>query len=380
MARARDQKKSRKRSLPNGGRRRKAGKGCLGVFAVVWMGFVLVFDGVIGYGFWRTYDAKARFLPVQGVVTSSQVEHHSSSDGTTYSARVEYVYEVGGRAYENDRHSYFSISTSSYKRADTIVRRYPAGQPVTVYYDPGEPGESVLEVDARSFPMLTVLFLTPFHCIGLGLLVGAAVELRGRRAGEDAAIRAYVVRRGDRTLVLEDAHWRGWAVFFMVLGVTSFIAVFVVAFGVGVGASRSVVLWTWSGCFGLAIVWPSLLRLRRLGRHRRLTIDWRAGRFTRRPDSVNIELGDVRTIRLVTLGTNTKVNGRDWYKHEISAVDADGDERLLLVVTGYRDRGEAVRDWFAEKFAVPATGGVRDEEAAVRMPAVSEVEINRTES
>ena len=369
-----------RRSGSSKSRSKKNGLGCLGCFGIIWMLFVLGFDGFIGYGFWRTYDAKARFLTTAGEVTASRVESSSTSDGTTYAARIEYEFELGGTSYTGDRHSFFSFGTSSSEHANAIVRRYPVGKRVTVYYDPGEPQQSVLEIDTRSFPAVAILFLTPFHCIGIGFLFGGVAEVvRRRQLGEDAeALSGLVVKRHKERLVLEDAHWRGWMVFLMVLGITSFIAVFVVAFAMGVGTGRQTVLWIWGGCVGAALLMPTLLRLKRAGTSRRLVIDWLDGRFTRKPDSLGVSIADVRTIRLESKDNGTTVNDKPWLTHTLTAIDERGAEHLLVVAKGYGERGNALRDWFAARFEAVGEG-----EAGVvvpNMPVVSEVEINRTNS
>lgn len=377
MTRLKDIKNNRRRR--SGGKQR-AGIGCLGCFGLIWMLFVLGFDGFIGYGFWRTYDAKARFLTTPGVVTGSEIERSSSSDGTTYAAKIEYEFELGGTSYTGDRHSYFSISTSSRGHAEEVVKRYPVGRRVQVHYDPGEPEDSVLEVDARSFPSIAILFLTPFHCIGIGFLFGGVAEVvRRRQLGEDAeALAGLVVKRRKERLVLEDAHWRGWMVFLMVLGITSFIAVFVVAFTMGVGTGRQMVLWIWGGCVGAALLMPTLLRLKRAGTSRRLVIDWLDGRFTRKPDSLRVPIVSIRTIRLSSQDNGTTVNDKPWLTHTLTAIDEAGSEHLLVVAKGYGERGNALRDWFAARFE--AVGEGEAEVVVPNMPVVSEVEINRTNS
>ena len=376
MTRLKDIKNSRRRKLS---RKQKNGLGCLGCFGIIWMLFVLGFDGFIGYGFWRTYDARARFLTTPGVVTGSEIERSSSSEGTTYSAKVEYEFVLNGTSYTGDRHSFFSFGTSSSEHANAIVRRYPVGQAVTVYYDPSEPGQSVLEVDTRSFPAIVILFLTPFHCIGIGFLLGGVGQvLRERRGKEEVLLGLHRVHSGDGKLVLEDSHWRGWVVFLMTLGITSFISVFVVAFLLGVGTGRETVLWIWSGCVLAAMTLPTIVRLRRMKRQTRLEIDWLHSRFTRKPGSINVDIGDIKTIRLTIHDTSTSVNNQPWYRHEIEGVESDGTAHLLLVVRGYQARGEQLRDWFAERFEAAVEELPEGERATPSMPMVSEVEINRT--
>jgi ABC-type multidrug transport system fused ATPase/permease subunit len=376
MARLRDQRARRRRSKSN-----KSGLGCIGCFGIIWMGFVLVFDGIIGYGLWRTYDAKNRYLSATGVVISSAVESSSSSDGTTYSAQVEYSFVVGEATYTGDRHSFFTFGTSSYEHAHDIVKRYPAGREITVYYDPGDANENVLEIDARSFPSIMILFLTPFHCIGVGLIVGGVVQIRHqRRGGDDAPIVMHRLRETKERLVLQDSHWRGWVVFFMTLGITSFVMIFVVAFAMGMSTNRQTVLWIWAGCVGAAILLPTLLRLRRATKHNTIEIDWFHSRFTRKPGSMNIPIGDIKTIRLTSHDTNTKVNDRPWLRHEIEGIDAEGTAHLLLIGRGYTGKGNELRDWFVARFEAAAEESELSSEDGPSMPVVSEVEINRTNS
>jgi hypothetical protein len=381
MTRLKDIKNSRRRRVSG---KQKNGLGCLGCFGIIWMLFVLGFDGFIGYGFWRTYDARARFLTTPGVVTGSEIERSSGSDGTTYEAKIEYEFELGGTSYTGDRHSFFSFGTSSSEHASEVVRRYPVGKRVTVYYDPGEPEQSVLEVDTRSFPWFAIIFLTPFHCIGIGFVVGGVLQVvQRRRLGEDhAALTGLVVskheRPGERRLVLADAHWAGWVIFVFVLGVTSFIAVFVVALGFGVDASLRLVLGVWSGCVSAALLWATIARLKRGGTQRHLEIDWNTGRFTRKPDSIGIQIGNVRTIRLESRDTGTQVNKQPWLTHTLWAIDDGGGEHLLLVAKGYASRGNELRDWFAARFEAASEGSA--DEDTPSMLVVSEVEINRTNS
>lgn len=360
--------------------KQKNGLGCLGCFGLIWMCFVLGFDVFIGYQFWRAYDARTRFLPAAGMVTASRVESSSSSDGTTYGAQVEYDYEINGQSYQGDRYSYFSFSTSSRDHAQDIVDRYPVGREITVHYDPDEPEDSVLETGAASFPTLAILFLTPFHCIGIGFLGGGLAEVvRRHRLGEDSeALTGLVVKRTNQRLILRDAHWRGWIVFLMVLGITSFIAVFVVAFAMGPRTSTQTVLWVWGGCLGAALLVPTLVRMKQAGRHSTLEVDWLDGRFTRRPDSLRVSLASIRTIRLSSQDNGTKVNDKPWLKHTLTAIDEQGDEHLLILAKGYGERGNALRDWFAARLEAASEGEA--EVVTPNMPVVSEVEINQTNS
>lgn len=354
--------------------------GCLSLFGLIWMLIVLGIDGFLLHSGYKMLDARERYLSVPGVVVQSRVDEQTDSDGTTYTPFVEYEYEVGGQTYRGDRDSMFNFSSSSRSNARDVVDRYPAGKRVEVFYDPDDYTESVLDLSDRSVPYFMILFLTPFHCIGLGLLSGGVVNTRRWiRHKEDRPVAPYIARSDRQIMVLRDAHVSGSAVFFVVTGACSFVAIFAVGFMTGFSLGRDAALMTVSACVGAGILVPTILRIRKAGKHDTLRIDWQAVRFSRAPDSINIDIGDIKTIRLTVESTNTRVNKRPWYKHTISGVDAAGTEHKLLVAKGYREKGGSVRDWFAERFEAAAEEGDLPEDPSPSM-SVSEVEINRTNS
>ena len=353
--------------------------GCFSLFGLVWMLIVLGIDGFFLHSAYRMLDARQRYLSAPGVVLRSHVQTRSDSDGTTYAPFVEYEYEVSGETLRGDRHSMFEFSSSSRRSAQQVVDRYPQGARVEVLYDPMDRAASVLDISDRSVPYFVILFLTPFHCIGLGLMSGGVVNLRRwRRYKEDRPVAPYIVRGDERSMVLRDAHWPGYVVFFMVTGICSFVAIFVVGFVSGFTLGRDAALMAVSVCIGAGLIVPAMMRLKRAGRSDELQIDWQHARFTRKPDSINVDIGDIKTIRLTVERTNTTVNKRPWLRHTITGVDDQGGEHLLLVAKGYREKGDSVRDWFAERFEAAAEEGPEPTEKDPSMPVVSEVEINRT--
>lgn len=58
---------------------------------------------------------------------------------------VAYAFKVGGQDYRGTR---VSLGDISGKYAEEALRRYPVGKMVTVFYDPADPGDCVLERDA----------------------------------------------------------------------------------------------------------------------------------------------------------------------------------------------------------------------------------------
>lgn len=97
---------------------------------------------------------------VTGIVTRSGISRRTraGSQGPRYSssALVVYTYEVNGEPHTNQRIAPgFDISGSE---AD-MVRRFPVGAQVAVYYDPKAPGVSFLSKKSLIEPYLLTYFI-----------------------------------------------------------------------------------------------------------------------------------------------------------------------------------------------------------------------------
>ncbi len=106
---------------------------------------------------------------VEGVITFAEVRVHQPSVRdrrelglkTRYTPRITYRYQVDGKTYENHvigRYGYTSKWASGISRG-----QYAVGKPVTVYYNPENPAESVLEPGLGGYALapcgLALLFL-----------------------------------------------------------------------------------------------------------------------------------------------------------------------------------------------------------------------------
>lgn len=97
----------------------------------------------------RQAGASEGWPGVQGRVLESRVEKNTQTnydgpDTTDFVPFVRYSYTALGREYTGERVS-FALVTSNRRTAEDIVSRYPAGTAVSVYYNPGQPDQSVLE-------------------------------------------------------------------------------------------------------------------------------------------------------------------------------------------------------------------------------------------
>ena len=117
----------------------------VGVFLVSW-----------GRGMLETARASRSWPHVDGTVLESRVDSYVSTTGsgskkrrtTMYQADVRVRYEVEGQVYETNRVSLQDVSSSSAGSVKKIVRRYPKGKRVKVYYDPQAPAVAVLQPGA----------------------------------------------------------------------------------------------------------------------------------------------------------------------------------------------------------------------------------------
>lgn len=102
------------------------------------------------WGLWEALQVhrSASWPAVEGTVVSSKVAAGTSGTGksrsTTYKAEVKYQYQVNGAAYENDVLRIGQVAMGWKSGAKEDVRQHPPG-PDTVYYDPSQPSNSVLE-------------------------------------------------------------------------------------------------------------------------------------------------------------------------------------------------------------------------------------------
>src|SRR5262245_31087583 len=99
---------------------------------------------------WRAYQMlqkSVKWPKVVGRIVSSEIMHEEDDAGHTYGNKVAYEYSVDGVTYHCNRRGWMGDNLrSSFKgRANRIAATYPVGQAVTVYYDPSDPAQAVLE-------------------------------------------------------------------------------------------------------------------------------------------------------------------------------------------------------------------------------------------
>lgn len=142
--------------------------------------FFLLFLGLGIFLIYRNQQSKKKAQlsqnwPVtKGQITDSHVNRSVDTDSegstsTTYAASVAYTYDVGGQVYNGRNIAFgFNPSYSNQSKAQATVARYPAGSAVSVYYDPNNPADAVLERQVSGSNVMMILGIV-FTVIGVCL-------------------------------------------------------------------------------------------------------------------------------------------------------------------------------------------------------------------
>jgi hypothetical protein len=121
---------------------------------------------------------KSRSWPkVSGTIIQSILEtHHQTDDegdtSTTYGVSVHYRYTVSGQEFQGRRRTFSDVRTSSRRRTEAILARYPQGGTVDVYYDPEDPSSCVLETGVGGSAYVFLAFAIVLVLVGLAGLLG----------------------------------------------------------------------------------------------------------------------------------------------------------------------------------------------------------------
>ncbi len=152
--------------------------GCLLVFGLI---FFLVGTGLFAWqGVPAMLDAwrMQSWISTTGTLTAAKLEYHTGDDSTTHQATASYHYDVGGIRYENDRVAIMggadNVGDFQQNLGESLEGRFRQGEPVTVWFDPDDPEDSVLNREMR-WGLLGFLgiFLLAFGGVGAGILFWA---------------------------------------------------------------------------------------------------------------------------------------------------------------------------------------------------------------
>ena len=139
------------------------------MLSVILLDLALVFFlGKALYTRYDEYQRKARYLPASGKITRSSVEPlaHVGSDRSAPSYRVDirYEYIVNGQKFFGNKVSWKS-GASDQQGASRVARKYSNGSLATIYYNPTQPRESILDPAYTYHDLQIALILTALSAI-----------------------------------------------------------------------------------------------------------------------------------------------------------------------------------------------------------------------
>ena len=184
----------------------------------------------LGVGVWMGYSAGSnmadawqmkQWVPVQGTLLRAGYETHSGDDSYTYEAYAKYSYEFGGQHYTNDRAAIAGGADNIGDYQQNLGRYLSGvknrGETITVYVDPDEPSEAILDRSLRwGLIGFKSIFLFTFGGIGLGLIIFvfrtpkekdlSAPEYRDTPWLANDKWQTAVIKSGSKATM-----WAGWA-------------------------------------------------------------------------------------------------------------------------------------------------------------------------
>lgn len=140
--------------------------------AVAAFGLILVCIGIAQI---RRARSMQSWQETTGEILSSRVVEeraHTRADsgsGILYRPDLMYGYHIGGRELAGHRRALLDSSASMPEFAESVVRKYPPGKIVTVYFDPANPKDSVLERDNASG------WASAIFGLGVAVMIGGGV-------------------------------------------------------------------------------------------------------------------------------------------------------------------------------------------------------------
>ena len=205
------------------------------IWGLFWTAGTLFFDYTCAKGLYQQHSSK-QYASTEGQVVSSGVDTSRDSDGSSYTPKIHYRYQVKGREYHGERIRY-GTAFNTYTLAHAFAAQHPALSTVTVYYDPRNPSESLLQTGINGTDLFFIIFLVPFNAIMFGCWWFVLGALRNW-ISPPVAGGVRIIDDGLATRVrLPEKSAAAWGVGTLTL--VSFASIFVIAFGSGGNPSLS---------------------------------------------------------------------------------------------------------------------------------------------
>jgi hypothetical protein len=148
---------------------------CLGCVGVIFI-LVAVLAAFRSIKDWKRYRESEGWISATGQIIASHVTSSRGTKSTTYHTYIVYTYQVMGQGYQSGQFSFGSEGTGyeTHKKAESICAKYPEGSQTTIYYDPNDPQQAVLQ---RKFDSTGAILAVIFGLVGVGIIVYSYLQL-----------------------------------------------------------------------------------------------------------------------------------------------------------------------------------------------------------
>lgn len=143
-----------------------------------WSALTLPFDAKAIHTACKQIQALA-FDTVEGTIIDSRIIENQG-EVVTYEATVQFRYHVNGREFTGNQYRHW-LSAGDHRHAERMAAGHPSGGKTTVYYNPANPAEALLDPGLAAQDFFALLWLTPFNIVMLGSWALATRLLRRRR-------------------------------------------------------------------------------------------------------------------------------------------------------------------------------------------------------
>jgi len=150
-------------------------------------GWLLLFATLCVTAFWWNnfrgfFTSPADFAKASGTISQSFLSY-SGGKSAGYNHNIRYSYSVNGQSYTSGQVNFRFWGDKSMSAAQGYIQKYPAGQPVTVWYLPGKPAFSVLEPNDKYGTDKMLLIMGTMYLAAIACIVAGGVAKRRMEGG-----------------------------------------------------------------------------------------------------------------------------------------------------------------------------------------------------
>jgi len=323
---------------------------------------LVCWTGLIAAGTYALLETTVRqhlarkFSTTQGQIVRSEVGHGYM---VRRGVEIEYHYTVGGRAYTGHRYRYDDHNAAM--EWEVTVEDHPRGSSQTVYYNPKNPADALLEPGVDGGDLLLLLFALPLNVLTSMLWRAMITRLREQGRTRPAGGVRVLKQPGETCVSL--AETSAFEAGFYAMAAVAFIAAFPVVIMAGFDPSLrlmktvlAVVLAVGGAVFVWRVVrkWSGIYDLRIDQASQTVTLPQTAGR--RQP--VSISRREISGVSMQRRMTKSPSGTHFSYLPALKRNGAHTESQPMKLITwGWsEEKARAFSQWLSEELGVEFKG------------------------